>query len=113
MLIGVSAYPNPAADKLYKNLVQDNKLADYFRVNNEIFLLLLIIKAEALIFKDLLVLGVNLLHGQRVASYIGVMQHSKLLVELFNVLYRSTINKKVRIVRKVQFLRCVIHFYAR
>src|SRR5659263_47136 len=34
MLIGVSTYPNPAADKLYKNLVQDNKLADYFRVND-------------------------------------------------------------------------------
>ena len=47
MLIGVSTYPNPAADKLYKNLVQDNKLADYFRVNDEIFLLLLIIKGEA------------------------------------------------------------------
>ena len=53
MLIGVSAYPNPAADKLYKNLVQDNKLANYFRVNDEIFLLLLIIKGEALILKDL------------------------------------------------------------
>ena len=65
MLIGVSAYPNPAADKLYKNLVQDNKLADYFSVNDEIFLLLLIIKGEAFILKDLLVLGVNLLHGQR------------------------------------------------
>src|SRR5664280_815261 len=94
MLIGVSSYPNPATDKLYKNLVQDNKLAYYFRVNDEIFLLLLIFKGETLILKDLLILGVNLLHGQRVASFIGVMQHSELLVELFNVLYRSTINKK-------------------
>jgi hypothetical protein len=42
-----------------------------------------------------------------------VMQHSKLLVELFNVLYRSTINKKVRFHRKVQFLRCGSPFYAR
>src|SRR5664280_2817555 len=89
MLIGVSTYPNPVADKLYKNLVQDNKLADYFRVNDEIFLLLLIIKGEALIHKDLLVLGVNLLHGQGIASFIRVILHSELLVELFDVLYRS------------------------
>src|SRR5674536_145312 len=109
MLIGVSAYPNPATNKLYKNLVQDNKLADYFRVNDEIFLLLLIIKGEALILKDLLILGVNLLHRQRVASFIGVMQHSELLVELFNVLYRSTINKKVRFHKIVQLLLSLIH----
>src|SRR5664280_1336082 len=97
----------------YKNLVQDNKLADYFRVNDEIFLLLLIIKGEAFILKDLLVLGVNLLHGQRVASFIGVMQHSELLVELFNVLYRSTVNKKVGFHMIVQLLRCGSPFYAR
>src|SRR5665811_2377408 len=113
MLISVSTYPNPAADKLYKNLVQDNKFADYFRVNDEIFLLLLIIKGEALILKDLLILGVNLLHGQRVASFIGVMQHGEFLVELFNVLYRSTINKKVRFHKIVQLLRCGSPFYAR
>src|SRR5664280_1490688 len=113
MFIVVTTYPNPAADKLYKNLVQDNKFADYFRVNDEIFLLFLIIKGEALVLKDLLVLGVNLLHGQRVSSFIGVMQHSELLVELFNVLYRSTINKKVRFHRMVQLLWCGSPFYAR
>src|SRR5450759_849119 len=113
MLIGVSAYPNPTADKLYKNLIQDNKLADYFRVNDEIFLLLLIIKGEALILKDLLILGVNLLHRQRVTSFIGMMQHSELLVELLNVLYRSAINKKVRFHSIVQLLRCGSPFYAR
>src|SRR5450759_3252620 len=113
MLIGVSAYPNPATDKLYKNLVEDYKLADYFRVNDEIFLLLLIIKREALVLKDLLILDVNLLHRQRVASFIGVMQHSEFLVELFNFLYRSTINKKVRFHRIVQLLWCGSPFYAR
>src|ERR1035437_9612123 len=106
MLISVSAYPNPAADKLYKNLVQDNKLADYFRVNNEIFLLLLIIKGEALIFKDLLVLGVNLLHGHGCAFYVGGMKDIFFFVFFFNFFYRTTINKKVRFHRKVQFLRC-------
>src|SRR5664280_569175 len=113
MFIVVTTYPNPAADKLYKNLVQDNKFADYFRVYDEIFLLFLIIKGEALILKDLLILGVNLLHSQRVASFVGMMQHSELLVELLNVLYRSAINKKVRFHKIVQLLRCGSPFYAR
>src|SRR5450759_2507044 len=106
MLISVSAYPNPTTDKLYKNLVQDNKLADYFRVNDETFSCSSLSKEKPLILKDLLVLGVNLLHGQCVASFIGMILHSELLVELFNVLYRSAINKKVRFHKKKQFLRC-------